>query len=54
MFSLAKILGSVACGSALDLTPSLTDVISGTGPVYQGRCELFPVQTDEHFRTVAR
>ncbi len=27
---------------------------SGTGPVYQGRFNSFPVQTDEHFLTVAR
>jgi len=27
---------------------------SGTGPVYQGRFKSFPVQTDEHFLTVAR
>ena len=27
---------------------------SGTGPVYQGRFKSFPVQTDEHFMTVAR
>jgi len=27
---------------------------SGTGPVYQGRFKSFPVQTDEHFVTVAR
>lgn len=27
---------------------------SGTGPVYQGRYKSFPVQTDEHFLTVAR
>ena len=27
---------------------------SGTGPVYQGRFKSFPVQTDEHFITVAR
>jgi putative transposase len=27
---------------------------SGTGPVYQGRCKSFPVQTDEQFLTVAR
>lgn len=27
---------------------------SGTGPVYQGRFKSFPVQTDEHFFTVAR
>ena len=27
---------------------------SGTGPVYQGRFESFPVQTDEHFLTVVR
>ncbi len=26
---------------------------SGTGPVYQGRFESFPVQTDKHFITVA-
>jgi putative transposase len=26
----------------------------GTGPVYQGRFKSFPVQTDEHFLTVAR
>ena len=27
---------------------------SGTGPVYQGRFKSFPVQSDEHFITVAR
>jgi len=27
---------------------------SGTGSVYQGRFKSFPVQTDEHFLTVAR
>ena len=27
---------------------------SGSGPVYQGRFKAFPVQTDEHFLTVAR
>ena len=27
---------------------------TGTGPVYQGRFKSFPVQTDEHFLTVAR
>ncbi len=27
---------------------------SGSGPVYQGRFKSFPVQTDEHFLTVAR
>ena len=27
---------------------------SGTGPLYQGRFKSFPVQTDEHFLTVAR
>ena len=27
---------------------------SGTGPVYQGRFKSFPVQSDEHFLTVAR
>jgi putative transposase len=27
---------------------------SGTGPIYQGRFKSFPVQTDEHFLTVAR
>ena len=27
---------------------------AGTGPVYQGRFKSFPVQTDEHFVTVAR
>ena len=27
---------------------------SGTGPVYQGRFKSFPVETDEHFLTVAR
>jgi len=27
---------------------------AGTGPVYQGRFKAFPVQTDEHFLTVAR
>jgi len=27
---------------------------SGTGPVYQGRFKSFPVQTDDHFVTVAR
>ncbi|MDX2253825.1 MAG: transposase [Nitrospira sp.] len=27
---------------------------SGTGPVYQDRFKSFPVQTDEHFLTVAR
>ena len=27
---------------------------SGTGPVYQGRFKSFPVQTDDHFMTVAR
>jgi len=27
---------------------------AGTGPVYQGRFKSFPVQTDEHFLTVAR
>jgi putative transposase len=27
---------------------------SGLGPVYQGRFKSFPVQTDEHFLTVAR
>ena len=27
---------------------------AGTGPVYQGRFRSFPVQTDEHFLTVAR
>ena len=27
---------------------------AGTGPVYQGRFKSFPVQTDEHFITVAR
>lgn len=27
---------------------------SGMGPVYQGRFKSFPVQTDEHFLTVAR
>jgi putative transposase len=26
----------------------------GTGPVYQGRFKSFPVQTDEHFLTLAR
>src|SRR5438552_15751691 len=26
----------------------------GSGPVYQGRFRSFPVQTDEHFMTVAR
>jgi len=26
----------------------------GSGPVYQGRFKSFPVQTDEHFLTVAR
>ena len=26
----------------------------GSGPVYQGRFRSFPVQTDEHFLTVAR
>ncbi len=26
----------------------------GTGPVYQGRFKSFPVQTDDHFITVAR
>ena len=28
--------------------------VQGTGPVYQGRFKSFPVQTDEHFMTVAR
>jgi putative transposase len=27
---------------------------AGSGPVYQGRFKSFPVQTDEHFLTVAR
>ncbi len=27
---------------------------AGTGPVYQGRFKSFPVQSDEHFYTVAR
>jgi putative transposase len=27
---------------------------SGTGPVYQARFKSFPVQTDDHFITVAR
>lgn len=27
---------------------------AGTGPLYQGRFKSFPVQTDEHFLTVAR
>lgn len=27
---------------------------AGTGPVYQGRFKSFPVQTDDHFLTVAR
>jgi putative transposase len=27
---------------------------SGTGPVYQGRFKSFPVQTNEHFISVAR
>src|SRR5918995_4788218 len=27
---------------------------AGTGPVYEGRFKSFPVQTDEHFITVAR
>lgn len=27
---------------------------SGSGPVYQGRFKSFPVETDEHFLTVAR
>jgi putative transposase len=27
---------------------------AGTGPVYQGRFKSFPMQTDEHFLTVAR
>lgn len=27
---------------------------AGTGPVYQGRFKSFPIQTDEHFLTVAR
>ena len=27
---------------------------AGTGPVYQGRFRSFPVQSDEHFLTVAR
>lgn len=27
---------------------------AGTGPIYQGRFKSFPVQTDEHFLTVAR
>lgn len=27
---------------------------AGTGPLYQGRFKSFPVQTDEHFVTVAR
>jgi len=27
---------------------------AGTGPVYQGRFKSFPVQSDEHFLTVAR
>ena len=27
---------------------------AGTGPVYQGRFKSFPVQTDDHFVTVAR
>ncbi len=27
---------------------------TGTGPVYQGRFKSFPVQSDEHFLTVAR
>ena len=27
---------------------------AGTGPVYQGRFKSFPVQTEEHFLTVAR
>ena len=27
---------------------------SGTGPVYKGRFKSFPVQSDEHFLTVAR
>lgn len=27
---------------------------AGTGPVYQGRFRSFPIQTDEHFLTVAR
>jgi len=27
---------------------------AGTGPVYQGRFKSFPVQSDEHFLSVAR
>ena len=27
---------------------------AGTGPIYQGRFKSFPIQTDEHFLTVAR
>ena len=27
---------------------------AGTGPVYQGRFKSFPIQTDDHFLTVAR
>ena len=27
---------------------------SGTGPLYQGRFKSFPVESDEHFLTVAR
>ena len=27
---------------------------AGTGPVYQGRFKSFPIQTDDHFITVAR
>ena len=27
---------------------------SGTGPIYQGRFKSFPVETDDHFLTVAR
>ena len=27
---------------------------SGTGPIYQGRFKSFPVESDEHFLTVAR
>lgn len=27
---------------------------AGTGPVYQGRFKSFPIQADEHFRTVVR
>jgi hypothetical protein len=27
---------------------------SGTGPIYQGRFKSFPVESDEHFWTVAR